>query len=74
LNRNEEVEGVYSRHTALSLCDLSDLNPSKLHMTVPMDFRRTSDIPGILVPALRRSNRRQEAIVEGLRLSQKGAI
>src|SRR6266849_10026921 len=48
-NRNEEVEGVYSHYTALSLYDLSDLNPAKLHMTVPMDFRRNSDIPGILV-------------------------
>jgi predicted transcriptional regulator of viral defense system len=48
-NRNEEVEGIYSHHTALSLYDLSDLNPAKLHMTVPTDFRRNSDIPGILV-------------------------
>src|SRR6516164_5119943 len=48
-NRDEEVEGVYSHDTALSLYDLSDLNPAKLHMTVPTDFRRTSDIPGILV-------------------------
>ena len=48
-NRNEEVEGVYSHHTALSLYDLSDLNPAKLHMTVPSDFRRNSDIPNILV-------------------------
>src|ERR1700676_1213279 len=48
-NRNEEVEGVYGHHTALSLYDLSDLNPAKLHMTVPTDFRRSSDIPGILV-------------------------
>ena len=48
-NRNEEVEGVYSHQTALSLYDLSDVNPSKLHMTVPTNFRRNSDIPGILV-------------------------
>ena len=48
-NRNEEVQGVYSHHTVLSLYDLSDLNPAKLHMTVPTDFRRNSDIPGILV-------------------------
>jgi hypothetical protein len=48
-NRNEAVEGVYSHHTALSLYDLSDLNPAKLHMTVPTDFRRNSEIPGILV-------------------------
>src|ERR1700688_248598 len=48
-NRNEEIEGVYSHHTVLSLYDLSDLNPAKLHMTVPTDFRRSSEIPGILV-------------------------
>jgi predicted transcriptional regulator of viral defense system len=48
-NRDEEVEGVYSHQTALTLYDLSDLNPAKLHMTVPTDFRRNSDIPGILV-------------------------
>jgi len=48
-NRNEEIEGVYSHETALSLYDLSDLNPAKLHMTVPAGFRRSSAIPGILV-------------------------
>lgn len=48
-NRNEEVEGVYSHETALSLYELSDVNPAKLHMTVPTGFRRNSDIPGILV-------------------------
>jgi len=48
-NRNEDVEGVYSHQTALSLYELSDLNPAKLHMTVPTDFRRNSEIPGILV-------------------------
>jgi hypothetical protein len=48
-NRNEEVEGVYSHETALNLYELSDVNPAKLHMTVPTDFRRNSDIPGILV-------------------------
>ena len=48
-NRNEEIEGVYSHHTVLSFYDLSDLNPAKLHMTVPTDFRRNSEIPGVLV-------------------------
>lgn len=47
-NRKEEVEGIYSHQTALSLYDLSDLNPAKLHMTVPENFRRNSDIPGIV--------------------------
>ena len=48
-NRNEEIEGVYSHQTALSIYELSDLNPAKLHMTVPNRFRRNSEIPGILV-------------------------
>jgi hypothetical protein len=33
----------------LSFYNLSDLNPAKLHMTVPTHFRRNSEIPGILV-------------------------
>jgi predicted transcriptional regulator of viral defense system len=53
-NRNEEIEGVYSHQTALSLYDLSDLNPAKLHMTVPTGFRRNSEIPGVLL--LHRAN------------------
>ena len=48
-NRNEEVEGAYSHQTALSLYDLSDVNPSKLHMTGPPNFRRNSEIPGMLI-------------------------
>ena len=48
-NRDEEMEGVYSHQTALSLYELSDLNPAKLHMTVPTHFRRNSEIPAILV-------------------------
>jgi len=48
-NRNQETEGVYSHQTALSLYELSDLNPSKLHLTVPARFRRNSAIPRILV-------------------------
>jgi predicted transcriptional regulator of viral defense system len=42
-------QGVYSHETALALRDLSDANPSKLHMTVPPGFRRNSDIPSELV-------------------------
>jgi predicted transcriptional regulator of viral defense system len=48
-NRDEVIEGVYGHQTALSLYELSDLNPAKLHMTVPTHFRRNSDIPAILV-------------------------
>jgi hypothetical protein len=40
---------VYSHTTALALRNLSDANPSKLHMTVPPGFRRNSATPSVLV-------------------------
>lgn len=48
-NRNEEPQGVYSYETSLAIYDLTDLNPSKLHMTVPKNFRRNSRIPNVLI-------------------------
>jgi hypothetical protein len=42
-NRREEIEGVFGYQTALSLHELSDLNPAKLHMTVRKHFPRNSD-------------------------------
>jgi hypothetical protein len=40
---------VYSHQTALSIYDLSDMMPAKLHMTVPRTFRRSASIPVGLV-------------------------
>lgn len=48
-NRKNILEGVYSHETALSLFEISDIMPSKLHMTVPKIFRRHSKIPDILI-------------------------
>ena len=48
-NRAEIPQGVYSHQTALSLEDLSDAMPAKLRMTVPLKFRRNSEIPRVLV-------------------------
>lgn len=48
-NRAGELEGVYSHQTALSIHELSDANPAKLHMTVPTTFRRNAKAPKILV-------------------------
>jgi predicted transcriptional regulator of viral defense system len=48
-NRQEVPEGTFSHETALSLHELSDIMPSKLHMIVPKAFRRNSEIPKILV-------------------------
>ena len=53
-NRAGKPEGVYSHQTALSIHDLSDANPAKLHMTIPPGFRRTAKTPNVLV--LHRSN------------------
>lgn len=48
-NRQEIPQGVFSHHTALSIYELSDIMPPKLHMTVPKSFRRNSVIPSVLV-------------------------
>jgi len=48
-NRAGETEGVYSHQTALSIHELSDVNPTKLHMTVPTTFRRRAKLPRMLV-------------------------
>lgn len=48
-NRAGEPVGVYSHETALSIHELSDANPAKLHLTVPPDFRRTAPVPKVLV-------------------------
>ena len=48
-NRAGEPEGVYSHQTALSIHELSDINPAKLHMTVPTAFRRNAATPKILM-------------------------
>lgn len=48
-NQKGKPQGVYSHATALSVYELSDLNPPKLHMTVPPEFRRSTAIPKTLV-------------------------
>ena len=48
-DRHGQPQGVYSHETALHLRDLSDANPSKIHMIVPPGFRRNSGIPPVLV-------------------------
>jgi len=48
-NRKGEPQGVYSHETALSLYEVSDVNPAKIHMTVPGGFRRSAALPRILV-------------------------
>lgn len=46
---DDKPQGVYSHQTALSIYDLSDIMPPKIHMTVPPGFHRYGPIPKILV-------------------------
>lgn len=48
-NRHENPQGVYSYETALSLYELSDANPRKLHMAVPRKFRRMAPPPPMII-------------------------
>ena len=48
-DRKEKPQGVYSHQTALRVHELTDLNPPKLHMTVPRAFRRSAPTPKVLV-------------------------
>jgi predicted transcriptional regulator of viral defense system len=52
--QDDVPKGVYSHQTALSLHELSDANPSKLHMTVSMTFRKSAKTPTVLI--LHRAN------------------
>jgi len=61
-NRQDHPQGVYSHQTALGIHDLSDVMPSKLHMTVPPKFRRNSPIPSVIV--LHHADLPEEAIEE----------
>jgi predicted transcriptional regulator of viral defense system len=47
-NREGKIEGTYSHETALNFFELSDVNPPKIHMTVPTDFRRSSHVPKVI--------------------------
>ncbi len=47
-DRTDQPTGVYSHHTALSLHDLTDVNPAKIDLTVPPTFRRGTPIPKVI--------------------------
>ena len=48
-NRNEEPQAIFSHDTALALYELSDVNSTKVHITVPMTFRKTAECPKVLI-------------------------
>lgn len=46
-NREGKPQGVYSHDTALELLELSTWTGSRIHMTVPKDFRRSKIPPAL---------------------------
>ncbi len=69
-NRGEAAQGVYSHQTALSLHDLSDVMPAKLHMTVPRRFRRNSEIPCVLALHFADLPQRGIGVAHGVRVTR----
>jgi Transcriptional regulator, AbiEi antitoxin len=47
--RDEKPLAAMSHETALSLFELGDFNPAKIHMTVPLTFPRNSRVPKSVV-------------------------
>ena len=47
-NMDDVPQGVWSHETALDIHELSDVMPSKMHMTVPSNFRRRKEVPKVL--------------------------
>lgn len=47
-NLKDVPQGVWSHETALDIHELSDVMPSKMHITVPRGFRRRIEIPKVL--------------------------
>ncbi len=59
-NQKGEPQGVYSFDTALNIYEVGDVMPAKLHMTVPVSFRRSTEIPAVIV--LHRAKLRKEDV------------
>lgn len=68
-NRQDEPQGVFSHATALSLHELSDVMPAKLHMTVPPGFRRMAAIPEVLRLHRARLSNRDVQTIDGVRVT-----
>ena len=46
--RDDQPRGVFSHQTALSLHELTDVNPAKIDLAVPTSFRKGAPIPPVL--------------------------
>ncbi len=69
-NRLDVPQGVFSHETALSLYELSDVLPARLHMTVPPGFDRMAEIPPVLILHRARLTEEEIGTIEGVRLTR----
>jgi predicted transcriptional regulator of viral defense system len=60
------ARGVLSHDTALDLHDLCDVNPAKIHITVPRRYRINREIPAAYAIHHRDLEREDRATAEGL--------
>lgn len=58
--------GVLSHETALDLHDLCDVNPAKIHVTVPHSYRLTRDVPALYAIHSRDLNTSETTRHEGI--------
>ena len=61
-NRAGEAQGVIAFETALRIYELSDVSPTKVHMIVPITFKRRAAIPEPLV--LHKANLKPEEWID----------
>ncbi len=61
-SKKGEPQGVWSHETALDIHELTDIMPTKMHMTVPKSFRKSQKIPEVLV--LHHANLSEDEIEE----------
>ena len=67
--KQDKPQAVISHETALSFYELSDVNPSKVHFTVPKSFRKTAKKPDVLVLYKKDLNKNEITEHQGLKIT-----
>ncbi|NGX50330.1 MAG: hypothetical protein K1060chlam2_00174 [Chlamydiae bacterium] len=68
-NLKDIPQGVWSHETALDILELSDVMPAKMHMTVPVNFRRRIETPKVLYLHFRHLDRSEIEERQGYRVT-----
>lgn len=68
-NKKGEPQGIWSHETALDIYELTDVMPSKMHMSVPKGFRRNQSIPKVIALHFQNIEEDEVEIRQGYRLT-----